>query len=126
MWGNIKQNMNNSQLECRYCHALGHAKNNCPKLKSKKTVFDTPEPKSMLLARKYTDNSITKIVEKKNTFDTDFPSLNASNKSTQIKPTASGMNFLASVTYKTEEKCCNEETPEEKTIVHNGVVLSVL
>lgn len=125
--GEYQTDMNNSQMECRYCHALGHAKNNCPKLKkSKKPIYDTPEPKSMLLARKYSNNNnIPKIMEKKNMFDTDFPTFGC-NKMTQIKPTWNGMNFLASVTPKTEEIHCVTETTDEKTIIQNGVVLSVL
>lgn len=112
--------MNNSQMECRYCHALGHSKNDCPKLKSKKPADITPEPKSMLLARKQNQN--IKVVEQKNMFDIDFPSLGGKIK---VKPTSTTMNFLATVN-KTEETVCTTETTEEKTIIHNGIVLSVL
>ena len=112
--------MNNSQMECRYCHALGHSKNDCPKLKSKKPTDITPEPKSMLLARKQNQN--IKVVEKKNMFDIDFPSLGGKIK---VKPAGTPMNFLATATNKTEE-ICDTETTKEKTIIHNGIVLSVL
>lgn len=113
--------MNNSQMECRYCHALGHSKNDCPKLKSKKPADITPEPKSMLLARKQNQN--IKVVEQKNMFDIDFPSLIGSK--IKVKPAAPTMNFLATANNKTEE-ICTTETIEEKTIIHNGIVLSVL
>lgn len=112
--------MNNSQMECRYCHAIGHSKNDCPKLKAKKPVDATPQPKSMLLARKQHDN--IKVVEKKSMFDLDFPSLGGK---IQVKPAKTTMNFLATATNKTEE-ICTVETTEEKTIIHNGIVLSVL
>ena len=120
--------MNNSQpMECRYCHALGHSKNNCPKLQSKKPAADTPEPKSILLARK--QNSTTKVVEKKSTFENDFPSLGGSKtptKSSTVKKTT--MNFLATITnVKTQEIEDSESMlAEEKTIIHNGIVMSVL
>ena len=112
--------MNNSQIECRYCHALGHSKNDCSKLKSKKQADITPEPKSMLLARKQNQN--IKVVEKKNMFDIDFPSLGGKIK---VQPAGTTMNFLANVTKK-EAETVNTETTDEKTIIHNGILMSVL
>ena len=107
--------------ECRYCHALGHSKNNCPKLKLKKPV-DTLEPKSMLLARKQNEK-IKVVVEQKSMFEIDFPSLGGDKF--QVKPSKIPMNFLATVNKKKDEICA-VETTEEKTIIHNGVVLNVL
>lgn len=114
--------MNNSQpMECRYCHALGHSKNDCPKLKSKKPTAHTPEPKSMLLARKQNEN--IKVVEKKNIFDIDFPSLGGK---IQVKPKGTTMNYLATITNVKTQEIDTENMEEEKTIIHNGIVMSVL
>ena len=59
-------------------------------------------------------------------FEIDFPSLGGNN---QVKNTGTSMNFLSTVTKSSETDknvCSTETTEKEKTILHNGIVLSVL